>query len=143
MGIFRLNFWLEKLFIFFFFLHQLYLRFIFTTNPSLWLLATPLYSNILTPITPQTYGTEEVYNCAVLPGRNRGWAFTPILGILHNRYSIIFPHYPRATAGRGAEHGLSLRGDHRGQLRTGNTVKVNLVENRALYPNVRLRRASC
>ena len=40
---------------------QLCLRFIFTTNPSLWLLATPLYSNNLTPITPQTYGTEEVY----------------------------------------------------------------------------------
>ena len=46
--------------IFFFFLHQLCLRFIFTTNPSLWLLATPLYSNNLTPMTPQTYGTEEV-----------------------------------------------------------------------------------
>ena len=48
------------IFFFFFFLHQLCLRFIFTTNPSLWLLATPLYSNNLTPITPQTYGTEEV-----------------------------------------------------------------------------------
>ena len=43
----------------FLFLRQLCLRFIFTMNPSLWLLATPLYSNNLTPITPQTYGTEE------------------------------------------------------------------------------------
>ena len=52
--------------IFFFFLHQLCLRLIFTTNPSLWLLATPLYSNNLTPITPQTYGTEGVVLGALL-----------------------------------------------------------------------------
>ena len=38
------------------------MRFIFTTKPSLWFLATPLYLNNLTPITPQTYGTEEVSN---------------------------------------------------------------------------------
>ena len=49
------------MFIFFFFASALSALHLYNEHKFM-VIGNPLYSNNLTPITPQTYGTEEVYS---------------------------------------------------------------------------------